>query len=249
MRMTIPLKSLASRSHLPACALSPGMLFGAILLGAGFLAAQTPAAPPAPAATHRPHHKHARPGAVQQAGSPAQATPVTPPAPATPHWPVNDHAAQASVTWNSSGLRIEAANSSLQQILHDVEAATGAKVEGMGADERVFGAFGPGQARDVLSQLLQGSGYNVLMVGDQGQGTPLHIVLSARGTGNSPDTASRPVQSNADNDADDNDADDQPAPAPVRPNFGTEEPVRTPQFPPDIQQRQQQSQPQSNPPN
>ncbi len=53
----------------------------------------------------------------------------------------------------------------------------------MGQDQRIFGAYGPGPARDVLSQLLDGSGYNVLMIGDQGQGTPRRIVLSARPAG------------------------------------------------------------------
>ena len=50
----------------------------------------------------------------------------------------------------------------------------------MNSDERVFGAYGlRSQARDVLAQLLQGSGYNVIMIGDQGQGTPRQLLLSA----------------------------------------------------------------------
>ena len=55
------------------------------------------------------------------------------------------------MVWDSQGLRIEARNSSLQQILNDVSTATGAKVDGLGTDERVFGIYGPGQARDVLA--------------------------------------------------------------------------------------------------
>ena len=66
------------------------------------------------------------------------------------------------MTWEATGLRINASNSSLQQILNEVSVETGTKVEGLGADQRVYGEYGPGQARDVLSQLLQGSGYNVL---------------------------------------------------------------------------------------
>ena len=89
-----------------------------------------------------------------------------------PDWPVNDKPSPASVVWDATGLRINASNSSLQQILSEVSTETGTKVEGMGADQRVYGVYGPGQARDVLSQLLQGSGYNVLLAGDIGQGAP-----------------------------------------------------------------------------
>jgi len=100
------------------------------------------------------------------------------------------------VVWDSHGLRIVASNSSLAQILKDVTAKTGATLEGMGKDERIFGTYGPGLALDVLSLLLDGSGYNILLVGDLGQGTPRRIVLSGRPTGPAPP----PAQSNADAD-------------------------------------------------
>ena len=93
---------------------------------------------------------------------------------------MNEHPSEATVVWNSQGLKIDASNSSLGQILKDVATATGARVQGLGQDQRIFGSYGPGPARDVLTQLLAGSGYNVLMVGDQGQGTPRQIVLSIR---------------------------------------------------------------------
>lgn len=97
-----------------------------------------------------------------------------------PDWPINDKPSPASVVWDANGLRINASNSSLQQILGEVSTETGTKVEGLSADQRVYGAYGPGNARDVLSQLLQGSGYNVLLAGDIGQGTPREVVLSPR---------------------------------------------------------------------
>jgi len=99
------------------------------------------------------------------------------------------------VVWDSHGLRIEAANSSLQQILGDVSTDTGAKVEGLRSDQRIFGTYGPGSARDVLSQLLDGTGYNVLMIGDQGAGTPRQIVLSAQPKGPAPMNNSRDTTS------------------------------------------------------
>ena len=72
---------------------------------------------------------------------------------------------------------VNAANSSLAQIMKAIAAETGATVQGMAQDQRIFGIYGPGRARDVISQLLDGSGYNVLMVGDLGQGTPRQILL------------------------------------------------------------------------
>jgi hypothetical protein len=103
-----------------------------------------------------------------------------------PDWPVNDKPVPAKVTWDSRGLTIEATNSSLDEILKEVATATGAKVDGKVGDDRVYGSYGPGSARDVISQLLDGTAYNVLMVGDQGEGTPRQIVLSNRPTGPAP---------------------------------------------------------------
>jgi hypothetical protein len=114
---------------------------------------------------------------------PAPAPVTSPAAPCIPNWPANKKPAEASVVWDSHGLFIQASNSSLDQILNDISLKTGAKVEGMGADERVFGTYGPGPVRDVLTELLEGSGYNILLVGDLGQGTPRRIVLSGRPTG------------------------------------------------------------------
>ena len=113
----------------------------------------------------------------------------------------------------------------------EVATLTGAKLEGFDADQRVFGAYGPGPARDVLSQLLLGSGYNVVMIGDQGQGTPRRIVLSLRHAG-SATTAATPAPAN-DEEAD---TDEQPPPQ----QYGT--PYR-PGYPPGMPHRQPQRQP------
>ncbi|HZB87783.1 MAG TPA: hypothetical protein VE291_03910, partial [Terracidiphilus sp.] len=94
----------------------------------------------------------------------------------------------------------DASNSSLTQILAQITTATGAKIDGAAADQRIFGSFGPGSARDVLTQLLQGSGYNILMVGDNGHGLPREIQLSMRSAGSSVPAAARPPQPDEDND-------------------------------------------------
>jgi hypothetical protein len=193
------------------------------------------AAPPtaSPAASRR----HARPSPsvpAVAAASPAQAAPQTaeqaaPAAAPTPQWPINEQPAQPVVTWDSHGLSIDAANSSLQQILKAISVATGAKVDGMTGDQRVFGEYGPGQARDVLSQLLQGAGYNVIMIGDLGQGTPQQILLSVRRAGDGNNAGNGNQSNSNDDDSADNDADDQQPVQPVmRPGFPGGFP-RTPQ--------------------
>jgi hypothetical protein len=99
------------------------------------------------------------------------------------------------VEWDSRGLRISAKNASLREILTEVSSRTGATLEGMGADERVFGEYGPGPAKEVLAQVLNGSAYNVMLIGDQGQGTPRQIVLSMRSA--SGQYAVQPAQTSA----------------------------------------------------
>jgi hypothetical protein len=228
----------------------------AVALGAPMLFAQ---APPTPSPTHAPSvhahtpahaHKRRVAAAPQPAPPPAVLVPLTPPEPPAPLWPANDNPTPAEVVWDSQGLRINAANSSLEQILNDVAAATGAKVEGFAADQRVFGVYGPASARDVLGQLLQGSGYNVLLIGDQGQGTPREIVLSTRHAGTA-HMAGTPTASG--NDDADVDEPPQPTPPPMLAPSGNDGP-RTPQQ--EMQEHQQrmqrqrgQPQPPDNPPN
>jgi len=231
----------------------PLLLAAAALLfpAASLVRAQTPAAQtPAPATTSdpsapdvKPVHHHQRPNAAKPLIVPVQDAPeaVTPPMPEKPKWPAFDSPSPASVVWDSHGLSIEATNSSLEQILKDISTATGAKVDGLAADQRVFGAFGPGQARDVLSQLLLGSGYNVIMIGDQGQGAPKQILLSVRQAG-----AGQPVAKNNAGNSDEDDVEEPPAPqeqGPMRPGFPPGTPPRTPQqIEQEMEQRREQMQ-------
>ena len=117
--------------------------------------------------------------------NPAPVAPATAPvALSQPVGPARDSLLQhpakpAQVTVSTGSLTIKADNSSLSQILHDISTSTGMKVEGLGQDERIFGAYGPGDSREVLLSLLEGSGYNVLMVGDD-KGAPRELSLSQR---------------------------------------------------------------------
>ena len=246
MRTDLPLNSPFSLGMIRAWGFALLAVLFATLGGVQVLCAQTPATA-APA--HKKAHPH-KPPAAAQAQSPAAqaAAPSTPPAPELPKWPANEKPTPATVTWDSQGLRIDASNSSLAQILQDVATATGANVEGFDADQRVFGAYGPGTARDVLSQLLQGSGYNVVMIGEQGQGTPREIVLTLRHAG----TATAAVNPAPARD-EDSDTDEQPQPSqpPIRPGIVPGRPPLSPQQTQQqmMQRRPQPGQPTSNPQN
>lgn len=220
-----------------------GVSLQCVMLFAGvFAAAQMPTttqvAPPHGSRSHVPH------GAQKQKAPEPTPQAVLPPP--MPHWPVNDQPSPASVVWDSNGLRINASNSSLQQILNEVSTETGSKVEGPVPDQRVYGDYGPGQARDVLSQLLQGSGSNVLLAGDLGKGAPREIVLSPRRADTPSQTSglNRPQQDPDDEIAEPEDSPLQPVPPPqmqnsVRPGFGPNGPIRTPQqVMEEMQQRQ-----------
>jgi hypothetical protein len=216
--------------------------------GAQALAAPGSAAAHQPASAHKPVHARKRHAAAKaQVKTRATAVkaapaPATPPVPELPQWLANEKAVPATVTWDSRGLRIEADNSSLEQILNDVAAATGAKVEGLEADQRVFGAYGPGPAREVLLRLLLGSGYNVMMIGDQGQGTPRKIVLTSSHAGSSSPAVGSAPGNDSDND-DDADSEEQSAAPPPRPGFVPSGQPRSPQqIMQEMQQRQQQGQ-------
>ena len=233
-------------SALQCVMLSAGLLV-AVLFSGPPVAAQAPASAQAPSA--QPHKPRAHRPAKKEKPSPALVA-QTPPPPPMPDWPVNDKPHPASVVWDATGLRINASNSSLQQILKEVATETGAKVEGPVPDQRVYGDFGPGQARDVLSQLLQGSGYNILLAGDVGQGAPREIVLSPRqaSASNSPNGMNRPQQ-DPDEDIPEQPEDQPNQPAPgsqiqnIRPGFGPNGPIRTPQqVMEEMQQRQLQQQ-------
>ena len=113
----------------------------------------------------------------------AAAVPQIPPPPPPPDWPALKAAQPATVHWDGHVLSVVANNSSLQQVVKAISTATHIPVTGLASDQRLFGSYGPGTPRQVLGELLQGSGYNVLMVGGSQSGIPERVELSARGGG------------------------------------------------------------------
>lgn len=245
----------------PRTILLHGLLAGAVAFAApaALVWAQSPAAQapdaqtpaPAPTPLHKPinHHQRPNPDKLLTIPAPVAQEPPAPPEPPKPNWPAFDKPTPATVVWDSHGLSIEAANSSLEQILKEVSTETGARVDGLTADQRVFGTYGPGQARDVLSQLLQGSGLNVIMIGDQGQGAPKQILLSLRTKG-----AAQPATRGISSNNNDEEVEEQPEPpeqepAPARPAFPPGTPPRSPQqIEQEMEQRREQMQQPGQPP-
>jgi hypothetical protein len=136
-----------------------------------------------------PRHHHSQ-GSDAQDSSPQPTAPQPPPNSAPAGAPVSSAALPpsildrppepAKVELAQGHLSIEADNSSLADILHKLTADSGMTVEGLGADQRIFGNYGPGNPQDVLTNLLDGSGYNVMMVGLTSAGTPKQLSLTPR---------------------------------------------------------------------
>jgi hypothetical protein len=89
------------------------------------------------------------------------------------------------VSYAGGELTVSADNSSLSDILNAVVRATGAHLEGTRPpdSDRVFGTFGPGNARDVLNSLLDGSRFDYILVGAVDEPEKIQqIMLSPHGS-------------------------------------------------------------------
>jgi hypothetical protein len=93
------------------------------------------------------------------------------------------------VHYEGGELTIEAHNSTLSDILKAVRQQTGAEFEiPPNASERVVADLGPGPARDVLAELLNGTHFNYVMVGSVTDPTVVQSILLTPRSG-APDTA------------------------------------------------------------
>jgi hypothetical protein len=114
--------------------------------------------------------------------------PQPPPLPAGPTGPVQpmplDSMAPVApqVSYQNSQLTIVAPNSTLGDILRAVRKQTGAEIEIPPATERVVTHLGPGPAREVIAQLLNGSRFNYVLLGSPADDSVLtRVVLVAKG--------------------------------------------------------------------
>jgi hypothetical protein len=85
------------------------------------------------------------------------------------------------VSYQNAQLTIVAQNSTLGDILRAVRKQTGAEIEIPAAPERVVTHLGPGPARDVVAELLNGSRFNYVLLGSAADNAVLtRVVLVAK---------------------------------------------------------------------
>jgi hypothetical protein len=180
-----------------------------------------PAAAPAPAAQP----------AVSPQPIPSQPAAPSQPAGVAPSM-LQQPAQDAQIVFANGNLSIHADNSSLAAILHQVASNSGMKIEGLGGDERVFGNFGPGTPRDVLADLLVGTAYNQVLLGDLSNGAPRELILSPTRSGAAVPSPAPQANANADDNNEPEAVEAPPPPPPEPPAGSTQQPppgVRTPQ--------------------
>ena len=138
-----------------------------------------PAAPPDSGASVKTVHR-TRTNSTAERKRAARSSPKK-----APSIPADAEAQPATVTLQNGALTIEAHNSDLGGILKKIAELSGMTIDGLSNNARVFGAYGPGNPRDVLSHLLVGTGYSFFMAGNGRDGAPRELVLIAQ-SGNVP---------------------------------------------------------------
>jgi hypothetical protein len=140
-----------------------------------------------------------------------QALPA-PPASQTATPPSTSEAAPSPATVNLADgkLTVSAQNSDLTAILQQVARTSGMSIEGLGKTTRVFGVYGPGNPRDVLTELLDGSGYNFVILGGGNGIAPAKLMLTEKPAGPPPPANASPADDEDTGDSDIDDADQEP---------------------------------------
>lgn len=170
------------------------------------------------------------------------------------------------VTFQNNQLTIVAPNSTLADVLRAVRKQTGAEIEVPSAPEHIVTHLGPGPAREVIAELLNGSRFNYVILGSPTDDLMLtRVVLVARSsqdTGIAPmpqqpdvpqgvaqNNIPQPPQDAAPEDASDDNADDNADQTPEAEQQQQDQQQKTPQqMMQEMQQRQMQLQ-QQQPPN
>ena len=153
----------------------------AVLLSSALLYAGLPAFGSSAAAQSQALTRKARSNKKKQA-EPPPPLPSGPTGRPVPPMPLDAMAAvPPQVTFENNQLTIVAPNSTLGDILKAVRKQTGAEIEVPAAPERVVTHLGPGPAREVLADLLNGSRFNYVLLGSPSDDAALtRVVLVAK---------------------------------------------------------------------
>ena len=125
--------------------------------------------------------------------------PALPPLPSGPTGPVPQMPLDSiapvppQVTYQNEQLTIVAPNSTLGDILRAVRKQTGAEIEIPEARERVVTRLGPGPAREVLAELLNGSRFNYVLLGSPQDASVLTRVVLVAKTSPAPNVDNQPM--------------------------------------------------------
>jgi hypothetical protein len=121
--------------------------------------------------------------------------PPLPPLPSGPTGPIQAQVpldaiapVPPQVSYQNGQLTIVAPNSTLADILRAVRKQTGAEIEIPAASDRVVTRLGPGPAREVMAELLNGSRFNYVLLGSLQDASALTRVVLVVKT--APETAS-----------------------------------------------------------
>ncbi|MEI9977565.1 MAG: hypothetical protein WDN23_00960 [Edaphobacter sp.] len=124
----------------------------------------------------------ANPSASALPPTPSTAPPITPDPPLRPS---QTPPTRARISYSNGILTVAANNSSLNQILRQIASDTGMKITGGVEDERVFGNYGPAEAAEVLTGLLDGTSSNMILV-QRDDASLAELVLTPRNGGPTP---------------------------------------------------------------
>lgn len=119
-----------------------------------------------------------KPHARRRKAAPEPEAPVTP---APPPTLAESSPTPPQVSYGNGQLTIVAQNATLSQVLRSVGSLTGTSVEmpSSASGERVVGQLGPGQPRDVLNALLNGTKFNYIILGVTGNpGAVQKVILT-----------------------------------------------------------------------
>ena len=150
-----------------------GVVFLCAALGAGTLQATDTDT----ASSHPQHHKKTTPKKPDL--PPLASGPTGRPVPQMPLDSIKPIA--PTVTFDKGELTIVAPNSTLGDILRAVRKQTGAEIEIPEAQDRVVTHLGPGPARAIVAELLNGSRFNYVLLGSPQDANVLtRVVLVAK---------------------------------------------------------------------